>query len=76
VLVVRVSHDAPGGDARHRVHVSVPVETLSEESQVVVSELLVHTWQLRFALLRSVPPVHKSEGATKIFRENIQKQGK
>jgi hypothetical protein len=41
VLAVRVSHDAPGGDARHRVHVRVPVETLSEESQVVVSELLV-----------------------------------
>jgi hypothetical protein len=43
VLVVRISYDAPGGDARHRVHVRVPVETLSEESQVVVSELLVHT---------------------------------
>jgi hypothetical protein len=36
VLAVRVSHDAPGGDARHRVHVRVSVETLSEESQVVV----------------------------------------
>jgi hypothetical protein len=40
VLAVRVSHDAPGGDARHRVRVSV--ETLSEESQVVVPELLIH----------------------------------
>jgi hypothetical protein len=29
VLAVRVSHDA-----RYRVHVSVPVETLSEEGQV------------------------------------------
>jgi hypothetical protein len=42
VLAVRVSHDAPGGDARHRVHVRVPVETLSEEGQVVVPELLIH----------------------------------
>jgi hypothetical protein len=42
VLAVRVSHDAPSGDARHRVHVRVPVETLSEEGQVVVPELLIH----------------------------------
>jgi hypothetical protein len=42
VLAVCVSHGAPGGDARHRVHVSVPVETLSEEGQVIVPELLIH----------------------------------
>jgi hypothetical protein len=42
VLAVGVSHDAPGGDVRHRIHVRVPDEMLSEESQVVVSELLVH----------------------------------
>jgi hypothetical protein len=42
VLAIRVSHDAPGGDARHRVHVHVPVKTLSEESRVVVSKQLVH----------------------------------
>ena len=41
VFAVWVSHGAPGGDARHGVHVCVPVETLSEESQVVVPELLL-----------------------------------
>jgi hypothetical protein len=30
VLAVCVSHGASGGDARHRVHVCVPVETLLE----------------------------------------------
>jgi hypothetical protein len=40
VLAVRVWHNAPGGDACHRVHVLLPVETLSEESQVLVPELL------------------------------------
>jgi hypothetical protein len=42
VLAVRVSHGAPGCDARHRVHVCVPVETLSEEGQAVAPELLLH----------------------------------
>jgi hypothetical protein len=50
VLAVGVSHDAPSGDARHRVHVGVPVQTLSEESQVVVPELLLHCEQLRSML--------------------------
>jgi hypothetical protein len=42
VLAVCVSRGAPGGDARHRVHVRVPVETLSEEGQVVVPEPMIH----------------------------------
>jgi hypothetical protein len=60
VPAVRVSHGAPGCDARHRVHICVPVEKKVRSLYLSCCSAF-STW--RFVLLRNVPPVHKLEGA-------------